>query len=164
MDEQSRTSDPTDSAESATSSPPDEDLWALVREYKSLRVRRQELLADGEQDEDGYGSSDISQVSLVREQLECLAKLDGQMAADVCHVPGVTTSSAPAGQVEAFLDNIENIEVSKCDFLHPKSFCACLLYCPCSSYPLCCFPFPSCSVLEFFDGWQIWINWLFIVK
>ena len=26
-----------------------------------------------------------------------------------------------------------------------------------SSYRLCCLPFPSCSVLEFFDGWQILI-------
>ena len=28
-----------------------------------------------------------------------------------------------------------------------------------SSYRLCCLPFPSCSVLEFFDGWQILIDY-----
>ena len=27
-----------------------------------------------------------------------------------------------------------------------------------TSYRLCCLPFPSCSVLKFFDGWQILID------
>ena len=31
----------------------DEDLWALVRQYKALKTRKQELLADGQEDEEG---------------------------------------------------------------------------------------------------------------
>ena len=85
-----------------------EDLWALVRQYKALKTRKQELLADGQEDEASSEVSDISQLSLINDQLEALAALDTQNAADWCYVPGATSSSSP---VETFLDNIEQIEV-----------------------------------------------------
>ena len=62
-----------------------------------------------------------------------------------------------AGAIQTFLFLLSmSVHICACPLGYPCLFLSCIPIV--HSYRLCCLLFPSCSVLQFFDGWQILIN------
>ena len=66
----------------------DQELWDLVARYKALTDHKRQLLGDTGEDDQGSDLSDISQASLITEQLEALALIGsmGDNASDMCYI------------------------------------------------------------------------------